>query len=564
MKDRGAPPRSGSESIHRALAGLVLASIASGVAIALFARMQWPWLALGFVGLVPWLAALDRVATFGRSVLAGWLMSQAYVLCLFPWLPRALQDYSGAPRWSVVLAVVLSAPFIAPQFVALATMRHAARRLVAHLLPARQSAFAAVAGITAYLLIDGTMPKLMADTLGVALHGSPWLRQAADIAGVAGLTLLLLVTNELALVTVRAALRERRLATAVVAPASLALALVGAAAGYGALRGATFAESASGADPVTVGAVQAGLSHYDRMAATHGQLPTVRRILDEHIARSRDALDEASLDLLVWPETVYPLTYGQLPAAVASQFDARIDELVARSGVPLVLGTYDADAGAAYNAAIVLEPADGGARVAARYRKVRLFPLSEWTPPVLDTPRWRERWPWLGTWSSGPGPDALDVRLRDGRTLRIAPMICYDTALTEHAAEAVRQGATLLLTLSNDSWFAYGEAQSLLLAISAFRSIETRRPQVRVANTGISALIGADGSVRTGLGAGATGHLVGTVAPRHGDTLVLRHGDWLPRTAGCALLLLTGAGAVVRLRAQARKNRQAIQRGTPA
>ena len=90
--------------------------------------------------------------------------------------------------------------------------------------------------------------------------------------------------------------------------------------------------------------------------------------------------------------------------------------------------------------------------------------------------------------SRAPAPRVVPLRLADGRTLRVAPLICYDAVDPRSRSTAARAGAELIVTLSNDSWFAAGGGPRLHLVVSAFRSIETRRPQVRATNTGISAV----------------------------------------------------------------------------
>ena len=56
--------------------------------------------------------------------------------------------------------------------------------------------------------------------------------------------------------------------------------------------------------------MQADLDHYDRMAAEIGRFETVRRIIDTHVDLSGQALAHRDLALLIWPETVYPTTFG--------------------------------------------------------------------------------------------------------------------------------------------------------------------------------------------------------------------------------------------------------------
>src|SRR5262249_10534205 len=139
-----------------------------------------------------------------------------------------------------------------------------------------------------------------------------------------------------------------------------------------------------------------------------------------------------------------------------ADFDREIGQFVNRVGVPLVFGAYDAADGDEFNAAIFLEPAGDGRVTFETYRKTALFPLTERIPWMLDSTVVRRAFPWLGTWKPGNGPLVVPLRLRDGRALRIAPLICYDALEAGHTLAAVRQGAEMIVTLSNDSWFAYG------------------------------------------------------------------------------------------------------------
>jgi apolipoprotein N-acyltransferase len=65
----------------------------------------------------------------------------------------------------------------------------------------------------------------------------------------------------------------------------------------------------------------------------------------------------------------------------------------------------------------------------------------------------------------------------------------------KYVIEAARKGSRFILNVTNDSWFGpYGEPH-LHLALSIFRTIETRLPMVRATNTGFSALVTQDGEI---------------------------------------------------------------------
>jgi len=485
------------------------------------------------VVLVPWLAAVDRARSFGGALAAGLLLAVGFALVVFPWFATAIAAYTGVPRAAALLVLVLLAPVLEPQLVGTPLVRHALRRAGA----ARWQVGAASA--CAYVGIEWAVPKLFGDTLGQGLYASRLLRQGADLAGTAGLTLVLLAGNELVLAATRA--RPRR----ALAPLGGLLALVLALAAYGGWRCRQLAAAARGGAPVTVGVVQADISQYDRLKAEVGTFEAVRRILDAHFALSAEVLGRGGVDLLVWPETVYPTTFGAPKSAEGAIFDRDIAGFVTAAGVPLVFGAYDVDGDAEFNAAVFLEPGVDGRATFATYRKARLFPLTERVPALLGSAAVRRALPWLGSWQPGPGRDVIPVALPGGRRLRVAPLICYDAVDADLVRAAVRRGADALVTLSNDSWFAAGMGPRLHLVVSAFRSVETRRPQVRATNTGISAVISPAGDLLAAAGVDERTTLVARVVPA-GDTSTpwLAAGDWL----GPAAL----AGAMIALLARRR------------
>lgn len=508
----------------------VLAIVASALLYALYSRATWPWVALGWIGLVPFLLVLDRIATMRAAWLAGLAMAVAFELAVFGWFAWAIADYAEVTPLVPLLALTGASPLLQPQLVTVALARVWFRR-------ARPDAIATVVVLTAatYVATESIAPKLFGDTLGYPLYGSLWWRQGADVAGVPGLTLVMVAVNEL----VAAAVRTRRTGTrAPLAALATAVAFVAVLAAYGAWRCAGLDARAGGRE-VAIGLVQADLGHYDRMAAEIGRYETVRAILDTHMELSAPLLAR-NVAVLLWPETVYPTTFGKPKSETGAAFDREIAAYVARAGVPLVFGAYDTDGAAEFNAAFFLAPDAATPTPFAIYRKTRLFPLTERVPAMLDAPWLRRLLPWLGTWSEGAGASVVTVPVRDG-AVHVAPLICYDVLDPTIARAAASAGADVIVTLSNDSWFAFGAGPELHLQGAAFRSIETRRPQVRATNTGISAVIDATGRVVARLGVDERGTLVGSVHPDGAtNTLVMRFGQWVEPCAWIALLLVGG------------------------
>ncbi|MCL4686124.1 apolipoprotein N-acyltransferase [Myxococcota bacterium] len=543
------PARRPSRSAWRARALHLAALGATGVALHLYARVASPGHMLAFVALVPWLAALDRVRSARAALLSGLLMSGIFALSVFAWFGSAMASYAGAPTWLGFVLLLLLAPLLQPQLVLFGWARYLAGSPAARGLAALHRA---LAGAFVYVAAEWTLPKLFADTLGHGLHPSLWLRQGADVAGASGLTLALLLFNEAALRTLRGWRRGKVQAPGVrsapggatladrvhaaIRPAACALVIVGSLAGYGAWRLSMLREEEPKPVLLRAALVQADLSRYARLREELGTFDAAVQILERHFELSDQALTSGPVDVLVWPETVYPTTFGTPKSEEGAEFDRAIAGFSALRGVPLVFGAYDVEEGEEYNAAFFLAP---GGDVAV-YRKEALFPLTERVPVWLAAEPVRRWLPWLGTWRAGSGPRLVSMPLADGRTLRVGPLICYDAVDPLLARASARAGAELLVTLSNDSWFDVGSGPRLHLVVSAFRSIETRLPQIRATNTGITAAIDAEGTLLASLAVHQRDVLVAEVpAGPAVATLMLRWGDWLGPTA------LGGAGALL-------------------
>ncbi len=530
----------------RTLAGIVASAALFGV----YAQGGNAYL-FGFVALVPWLLALDTGKTVAGAALGGLAMSVAFVAAVFAWFGFSVAGYVGLPAGTGLLALLAAAPLLQPQLLAFALVRHIAGR---HHGPAVR----ALAGASAWVAVESLAPKLLGDTLGHGLHPSYLLRQIADVGGAAGLTFLLILINE----CVAAAIARRSDGMrARIAPLAVAASVVALMAGYGAARLPMLTAAPDPADrPLRVGMVQSNIYDYERLRREMGAYEVVRHVLDTHYAMSREAVERHRVDALLWSETVYPTTFAHPKSEGGAELDREIQTFVSSAGVPLVFGTYDLDAMGEYNAAAFVEPVPAPGQGAVQpdaaqppiaplgfYRKTRLFLFTEYLPGWLDGPAVRRWLPGAGSWRPGDGARVFPLRLADGREIPVLPMICLDDTDTGLAIDGARLGAQVIVGMSNDSWFTrYPVGADLHLKVAAFRSIETRMPQVRVTANGVSAAIDATGTVLAATAMGEQTLLVGEVSARPPPaTLMVAWGDWVGR-AGLALLLLFAASWVVR------------------
>ena len=521
-----------------------IAVLASALLVALYARggAAWP---LGFVALLPWLLSLDAERSLRGTLLSAWAMSVAYTAAAFSWLGSGIGAYTQIGSAAGLALLLLAAPLFQPQIIAFALARELAGRQ-------HGPALRALAAAAAWVGAEWLLPRLLGDTLGHGLQPSALLRQAAELGGATGLTLLLLLGNEALAAAVAQGRRTGWRAAA--APLGLAAALPVLLAGYGAAALARLpdaAVAAPGAPLLRMGLVQSNIADYERLRREKGSAgAVVREVLDLHYAMSHDAVVRQRADAVLWSETVYPTTFGQPKSEAGAELDREILAVVQAAGVPFVFGTYERDAqGREYNAAAFVAPRRG---LLGHYRKSRPFPLTEYVPPWLDGPALRTLLPWAGSWQPGDGARVFPLLLADGREVPVLPLICLDAMDAGLAIAGARLGAQAILTLSNDSWFSSSElGPALHQAAAAFRSIETRLPQFRVTSTGYSAVIDASGEVRAGTRMGERTLVVGALpVGEPAPTLMVRWGDWVGPSATVLLLALAAWALLARGKAE--------------
>jgi apolipoprotein N-acyltransferase len=118
--------------------------------------------------------------------------------------------------------------------------------------------------------------------------------------------------------------------------------------------------------------------------------------------------------------------------------------------------------------------------------------------------------------------------------------ICYESAFPDLVRQFTKQGADVLVNLSNDAYFGRSEAREQHLLLVRMRAVENRRFIVRATNDGISAVIDPSGQVIKRLPSYkelAAPIRYGSV---RGATFYARHGDWFAWSCLVAGLVLAG------------------------
>ncbi len=144
----------------------------------------------------------------------------------------------------------------------------------------------------------------------------------------------------------------------------------------------------------------------------------------------------------------------------------------------------------------------------------------------------------------GPGPGIFTIA-----GVRVATVICFESAFGYQVRPLVRDGAHVLLLSTNNRSYRRSANSAQHLAIGQMRAAETGRPVVQAAISGITAVIDADGVVHGRTHLFDRTVLQTTVEATSGETPYVRYGEWVTFMSLAAVAIAVGCAiGSVRLR----------------
>ena len=252
-------------------------------------------------------------------------------------------------------------------------------------------------------------------------------------------------------------------------------------------------------------------------------------IMDGYMDLSAPHLDA---DLVIWPETAVPRYLHEVKG-----FLNELASLRQTHQADFVLGipVQDPQTADYHNAILVLSEQPGF------YYKHHLVPFGEYMPlrslvshylSFIQIP--------LGDFTPGP---AVQPPLSAARQV-LGLSICYEDAYPSEIRRALPE-ASLLINISNDTWFGDSIAPHQHLQIARMRALEAGRYLLRATNTGISAVIDERGKLVAQAPQFVVQVLRSSAQPRQGSTPYVYTGEW-PLLLLLALSLGLGIAGRVR------------------
>ena len=431
--------------------------------------------------LVPLLIAVSGTG-FGAGAAIGWIAGMVHHLSLLYWIAYTMHVYGKLP-WTLSIPVLV----LLCMFLSLYTAIFGG--LIGWISTRRQAwvfAAAPVLWVGLEYLKTHVLTGFPWALLGYGVQPVSVLVQAADLAGVYGLSFLIALVNAgLAhLVFIRKEGAEADRAAPYIRNAApvllLLLAVVSGWAGYGWWRKADVNAHMAGAPSLAVSVVQGDIDQGVKWD---------RRFLDSttmtYVELSAGVMGEKP-DLVVWPETATPFYYGRQPS-----LSALVDAGIKNADSHFLIGSPSYKRGKPkityFNTAFLV---DSDARTIGQYSKVHLVPYGEYVPLKKYMPFLGKMVAQVGDFSAGaPG---MVIPWPKGA---IGGQICYEVIFPGLSREMVQNGADLLVNMTNDAWFGRTGAPYQHFSMAAMRAVEFRRSLVRAANTGISGFVLPTGEV---------------------------------------------------------------------
>ena len=448
-------------------------SIASGILLFLSFPKHGAGI-MAWVALIPLFFALKDVDTRNGFIL-GFVAGLAFNIGLMYWVASVVGHY-GHLGYSVAIFLMV---------------------LVAAYLSIYVALFAAG---TVYLSGKGIPRIIAAPVLWTCLEygkshlftGFPWenlaysqylsrhLIQVVDITGTYGITFVIVLVNIVIYDIMNEKFRGKKTMGAV---ALCCIVLIGIYC-YGYFRIDQTEEAAQTAKAMNVTVIQ-------------GNIDQSIKWNPDFQADTIDVYKNLSLEkrssvtgLTVWPETAMPFFFQD-----ASKMQSEIIEVARSSGDWLLFGSPsyqqnckgDAACIPFLNSAFLLSPQG---KILGRYDKVHLVPYGEYVPLGNMFPFIKKLVVGVGDFRSGEGYYPLAM---DGHKLGV--LVCYEGIFPGASRTYKKNGADLLVNITNDAWFGRTSAPYQHLSMTVFRAVENRLYLVRSANTGISAVIDPTGRI---------------------------------------------------------------------
>jgi len=241
-------------------------------------------------------------------------------------------------------------------------------------------------------------------------------------------------------------------------------------------------------------------------------------------------------DLVIIPETAFPWPQNNLPVGLMNYLQSFSNSSSSNLLVGLI-GEVVTDKGLQYtNRATGLSPN----AAPYQYDKSHLVPFGEFIPPGFQWFIKAFNVPMSDFARGSLSQEPFSITRKDQPAIHAAITICYEDVFGGELASRIQNSGApvnLLINMTNLAWFGQSQAPTQQLRLSQMRSLETGLPALRATNTGITAVLGADGKILAALPEFTQASLSAQVQPYAGKTPYVIWGNLPILSISCLLLI---------------------------
>ncbi len=477
----------------------------------IFLTLSFPpfkYYALAWVAFVPLFWALSKV-NLSTAFNLGLLCGTVHYFGLLYWIVYATVKYGGLSYPSGILLLVLLVIYLSLYFALFSAFVQQLNR-ESWLFPIVTSAIWVGLEYARSHFLTGFPWELLGDSQ----YRWPTFIQIADIGGIYLLSFLVMLGNTIFFQLI--CFPKRRLLRAI----SL-LIIMSSVLYYGERQLKNWAALMASLPKINLAVVQGNIDQsYKWDKAFQEETIQIYEGLTKQAAKMPP-------EIIIWPETAIPF-YFQEP----SIYQSRILNLSKHIKIPLLVGSpayaLDGNSVKYFNRAYLI---NFEGEIVSYYDKNHLVPFGEYVPyrrllfflPHLVSV--------IGDFSTGVIKPLL------GFKYPLGVLICFEGIFPELSTKLVKNGALLLINITNDAWFGKTSAPYQHLSMLAIRAVENRRSIARSANTGFSAFIKPTGEIINRSSLFVKGYFCEKLPIFKGRTFYTKYGDILAILCLCVMLI---------------------------
>jgi apolipoprotein N-acyltransferase len=496
---------------------------------------------LGWFALVPLLIAVKKLS-FARAFRIGFTAGLVHFLTLLYWLLYTMQTYGGLPFYLAIPVLFLLSAYMAVYIGFFAALISPwTKNLSWGCLAAVPVFWVSLEYIRGFLFTGFPW-----SFLGYSQFNQLQIIQISDIFGVYGVSFLMALCSAALFLVLEivsgqkpSEKKNQMFPFKAVQILSVFIVLLACTWIYGKWQISSFDNQLSKATTSRITVVQGNIDQAIKWDPAF-QIETTQKYIDMSFSA-----EKKDPDLVVWPETATPFYF--LNDALLSRMVIDMVSLMERDfliGSPSYNYNETKEEIIYYNSAYLL---DSDPKVIGKYDKVHLVPFGEYVP--------FKKWlPFLGKMVDHVGDFKPGQK---GETLvwkdeKLGVQICFEIIFPGLSRAMVKNGAGILINITNDAWFAETSAPYQHFSMAVFRAVENRRSLVRSANTGISGFVDPVGRVMDQSALFEDAVLTENVPIYHEVSLYTRFGDFF--AIACTLFsVILVFGVIIEQKKQKRR-----------